>query len=179
MHATLWSRVAHRATMDPTAYDNFGCSHDTVFLQSLRPTILWYGIQEQAKCADAVCIHHCDDIDFVTGNLKSMEDELGLASGLPAPPSGASLSLDIAQGWNATAVGNLAYLALHAPAPDLRDRSARVWKTLVNQLRAMHDEEVPAPARHALAHAHLPPRQYSIWPRRKGGDQPTRLCTVM
>lgn len=65
-------------------------------------------VAEKARHASQDCINNVNNNEFVAAQLDEGEDE----SMFPE--------------WEATAVGNLAYIAIHSPSPELRKRASQL-----------------------------------------------------
>jgi hypothetical protein len=99
-----------------------GCARPLDELERLWPNgVLAMGIEDQAELADDVCLARASSPDFCRDVLAD------LRSRFPHEPP-----------TNTTGVGNLAYLALHAPEEDVRVEFITVWTAYTLLLKRMH-----------------------------------------
>ena len=78
-------------------HDSFGLRHSLEKLQSIQREIAFYPIREQANYADAITIENVNNRDFLEEQVLNIdENDTSLYTNL-----------------NATAVGNLAYIAAY------------------------------------------------------------------
>ena len=96
-------------------FDGLGLPYDR--LQALRFAILWYSIEEQAKAADHVCKSMASNSVFI-GQQRVRLDTSG-------------------DDWNATSVGNMAYLALHC-SQEHREFYKQAYEAMVHRLKDEH-----------------------------------------
>lgn len=76
---------------------NLGLNHALEELDKLKFTLPFLPIEEQAKYADAICIENADKMHFLLQQFSNFN-----------PYAFAQF-----EGWNATSIGNSAYIALH------------------------------------------------------------------
>ncbi|MGB1205320.1 MAG: hypothetical protein ACPG5B_06735 [Chitinophagales bacterium] len=74
--------------------------------KKIRKAIAFYPIQEQAKYADGVCMEIANNHEAIISAFGGEEDK------------------DNFEQWNATRVGNMAYLYLHSPFEDVKQVAA-------------------------------------------------------
>lgn len=85
----------------------FGLSHSLPELESLRSSIACFSLEEQAEYADGVCRRMHKDLEFLRNNIYDEGD-----------PAAERYNL-----WNATSVGNLAFLYLNSPLTPSQKKS--------------------------------------------------------
>lgn len=89
-----FERLMEPMDLNPANYSpHQGCALPLRELQKLRPKILDMSIEEQAEVADAICKRYGHRQDFANMQV--------------------STKIDLDR-WNATSVGNAAFMALHA-----------------------------------------------------------------
>lgn len=86
-------------------------------LQLRRPAILWYSTEEQAKAADRVCKSMASNNVFLEDQRANMNTS--------------------SDNWNATSIGNMAYLALHC-SEEHRAFYKAAYNEMVHRLRDLH-----------------------------------------
>ena len=99
-----------------------GLLYDRSFLKDIRDEIIWYPMDEQAKLADQVCRSMSQDYNFL---VQQKHDE----------------EIDPGTTWNATSVGNMAYLALHCSERHRNDYKA-LYDRYINVLRQRNSSEI-------------------------------------
>lgn len=90
----------------------FGLKHSIEHLENIKYDIAFYSVGKQSEYADTVCIEHSKDIEF----LKEQFKDIALNDPFTF------------QNMNSTSVGNMAYLSLHAPLEDVRDKASLILK---------------------------------------------------
>jgi hypothetical protein len=85
-------------------YDNNGLKYPVSYLNKIEKEIAFYPLHEQAKYVDQVCYQNAKNIFFLEEQFSNFDP------------------YDTSQydGFNATSVGNMAYLALYAPSYEIR-----------------------------------------------------------
>lgn len=109
-------------------FDSLGLPYDR--LEALRPAILWYSIEEQAKAADRVCKSMASNNDFLTGQRVRLDTST--------------------DSWNATSIGNMAYLALHC-SQEHRDFYKQAYEGMLHRLKDKHSSFYPEDFKARLA----------------------------
>jgi len=105
-------------------YDEDGLKYSINHLKNIMDEIPYYPIEKQAEYADGICVsliddkeHHDSEFDEINeGNVKEYQ----------------YFNL-----WNATSVGNTAYVALNSPYPDIREKA----KLLLQEYKNWHKRQ--------------------------------------
>jgi hypothetical protein len=84
---------------------NYGLNHSFSELDRVGRHIHTLPVEEQAQYADQWCQQKATDLAFASEQISTSEQE------------GPRYEM-----WNTTAVGNVAYLALHAPTEELKSK---------------------------------------------------------
>lgn len=90
-------------TMDlnPFNYPRMGISHSMDELDSIKPVIIWYQQNQQLKLADAICRRYADNEEFCLKQLSGLDNEI-IKNHYKNDE------------WNASQIGNLAYMGTYA-----------------------------------------------------------------
>jgi hypothetical protein len=116
-----------RAVLDPIKrffgmYDSNGVKYSVRKLESITDIIPYFSLEEQAEYADIICVKNAKNKNFLNHQFRfALPEEQGL------------FGLDR---MNTTAVGNMAFLALHAPDEKIRERCKRVLENYRNFLNS-------------------------------------------
>ncbi|MCI0445547.1 hypothetical protein L0152_20325 [bacterium] len=106
-------------------FDSTGLKYSMRELCEAREEIPFWPIDQQAKYADKVCVRTVKDKDFLIEQFKDLDvDDHGAF-----------------QRYNTTAVGNMAYIALHSDS-DTICRMATEWLTNLKQYKTLETLEV-------------------------------------
>lgn len=108
--------------LNPMNYPRFGLSHSLGYLDSLKPQIAWYSIDEQSKCADAITKRYHADPTFISQNRvlgNEAKWEKTVQSGR----------------WNATGIGNLAYCVTAAPDDAIKQEALDDYNYAISKLQ--------------------------------------------
>lgn len=111
-----------------------GIVYSNAFLEGLYPAILFYSMTEQAKTADIVCRTFAHNEAF---NRKQLDTDRSASN--------------LMQGVTTTAIGNAAYMVLHAPAQyqdewrSFYDTIMEVCKTKKRKPKGYWAPVLPAP----------------------------------
>lgn len=79
-----------------------GLTYSIKYLASIKDSIAHMSLEDQSRFADGVTKKRCSDESFLRGTLASTAGSV-------------DTNVDYSQ-WNATSVGNLAYILLHSTA---------------------------------------------------------------
>ena len=93
-------------------HDNYGLRHDSAHLSDMQRKIAFLTVEEQSKYADKVCVERINDKRFILSQFSGLDvNDTSFFTGI-----------------NATAIGNMAYVHLNAPIPEVRDKALAVIK---------------------------------------------------
>lgn len=87
----------------PKIEDLMGLNNSIEDLEEIKIKIFDYPVEEQARYADRVCMDNCKDLEFLAKEFSDSNDDSWF------------------ENYNATSVGNLAYVALYAPEKRYKD----------------------------------------------------------
>jgi hypothetical protein len=99
VHPEVGQTNVHPASFLP----NCGLNHSFADLDRVKGYIHTLPAEQQAQYADQWCRMKATDLTFATQQAET--------------PDGPQYEM-----WNTTAVGNMAYMSLHAPTPELRSK---------------------------------------------------------
>ena len=95
-------------------------SHDDDHLRGVLYKIAYWSIYTQAQYADVICTHNADLADFCEEQLQQMPIKVTF--------------------FNATSIGNLAYMALHAH-PAYVDKFHQCYMVFLEQAKDISDKQ--------------------------------------
>lgn len=109
-------------------YDSHGLKYSIRFLDSIKDDIAFYSLTKQAEFADATTVKNVKNDLFINYSAPELFDNVSIEK------------LIKEESFNATDVGNLAFLALNANKKEIRTRCMEIldnYKTLIKmkQLR--------------------------------------------
>lgn len=106
-------------------FDRNGLKHELKLLNEMQFKIAFMAIYDQAHFADEVCVENAKNEDFLRSQLGGID------------PTDTSMFANM----NATAVGNLAYIALNGCVPEIRDLCKTTLDNYRNYLSSLNQRK--------------------------------------
>ena len=107
---------------NPCNYPNDGLSYNLGYLEATFPKVLWWSMEAQAELVDGVTKEHAASAEFCARFIT---------------PPGEFVSVGTI---NATSVGNLAFLAMHAH-PDHVQEYRRIYDELIASWKSQIEQK--------------------------------------